>query len=540
MAAQQPKLLDNLIKPDQVFKIPLNIDTPTRQKYHAVVTTCWQRIQSRPQGSQEYQDALQRLTAISTQFKEQMRKFQEQRAQQQQREAANQQNGMRPQNSGQPTQPRQPNQQAPAQNQQSQPPQQVQHPNPPNRGGMSAKVVEAVRNFQYVAPPNIQNGSPNNVNEYITEARSRHAKALSAYENSIEQLQTLEQVKTDKLAQQNGLSPQDEVKYNESKERILKQREEARTFIQKFVEAQNKLKADMGLLNQGGAGSGQMKRDPSQNGGGIPPNLVQGNQGQPHTVSSAITAARSHSDASEGGKPAMTGIPNGQAQVNQPANTQQSTQAQTPQVQPSNNVKSEDRTQESTVKPPQPTATPHAPPSNPPFPDTSMQRSQSFTNAAQPNSFTPNGPQHTPHGHPPQPRIGGAEQPQMPNNHHNSKFSIPKELSVATPTPVAMGPSRPTLTGGPISSASIGQPAIVRHPGYVLEGDGERVLSKKKLEELFRQVTGSTGAETDESEMLSPDVEEVSHPLIMLTKIVFSVCAHMFHIDSPPSRGRLR
>jgi transcription initiation factor TFIID subunit TAF12 len=54
----------------------------------------------------------------------------------------------------------------------------------------------------------------------------------------------------------------------------------------------------------------------------------------------------------------------------------------------------------------------------------------------------------------------------------------------------------------------MGQPGIPKFPGYVLEGEGERVLSKKKLEELVRQVTG--GSDGEGTETLDPDVEEVS------------------------------
>jgi transcription initiation factor TFIID subunit 12 len=53
----------------------------------------------------------------------------------------------------------------------------------------------------------------------------------------------------------------------------------------------------------------------------------------------------------------------------------------------------------------------------------------------------------------------------------------------------------------------MGQPALPRQPGYVLEGEGERVLSKKKLDELVRQVTG--GGEGLGGEGLSAEVEEV-------------------------------
>lgn len=91
----------------------------------------------------------------------------------------------------------------------------------------------------------------------------------------------------------------------------------------------------------------------------------------------------------------------------------------------------------------------------------------------------------------------------------NAKWPTSKNLNVSPLTPVAMGPARPTLSGGPSTGATgpMGQPAIQKHPGYVLEGQGERVLSKNKLEELVRQVTG--GVDGEGAEALDPDVEEV-------------------------------
>lgn len=72
---------------------------------------------------------------------------------------------------------------------------------------------------------------------------------------------------------------------------------------------------------------------------------------------------------------------------------------------------------------------------------------------------------------------------------------------------MAMPPSRPTLTGG----AGVGlpgqlaQPAISTLPGYVLESSEDgRVLSKKKLNELVREICGP-GPE----EQLDPEAEEV-------------------------------
>ena len=46
-------------------------------------------------------------------------------------------------------------------------------------------------------------------------------------------------------------------------------------------------------------------------------------------------------------------------------------------------------------------------------------------------------------------------------------------------------------------------------PAIQMEGEGERVLNKKKLDELVRQVCGGT-AEDQEQNLLQPEVEEVS------------------------------
>ncbi|KAF2152665.1 hypothetical protein K461DRAFT_226773 [Myriangium duriaei CBS 260.36] len=62
-----------------------------------------------------------------------------------------------------------------------------------------------------------------------------------------------------------------------------------------------------------------------------------------------------------------------------------------------------------------------------------------------------------------------------------------------------MAASRPTLGPGP--QGLIGQPGFQKPPGFTLEGDEGRVLSKKKLDELVRQVTGG-------GEGLTPEVEE--------------------------------
>jgi transcription initiation factor TFIID subunit 12 len=96
------------------------------------------------------------------------------------------------------------------------------------------------------------------------------------------------------------------------------------------------------------------------------------------------------------------------------------------------------------------------------------------------------------------------------------KMPISKTINPTPPTPVQMGPSRPTLGGssnGVNAPGVLGQPVIQKPTpivGWQLEGDDGRVLSKKKLDELVRQVTG-----TDGGGAMSGEVEEVRHPRLI-------------------------
>ncbi len=90
------------------------------------------------------------------------------------------------------------------------------------------------------------------------------------------------------------------------------------------------------------------------------------------------------------------------------------------------------------------------------------------------------------------------------------RLNIPKNLNVTAPRPVSMPPARPTLNGGPGVGmpGQMGEPAIPTMPGYVLESSEDgRVLSKKKLHELAREVCGP-----GEENRLTPEAEEVGLP----------------------------
>ena len=132
-------------------------------------------------------------------------------------------------------------------------------------------------------------------------------------------------------------------------------------------------------------------------------------------------------------------------------------------------------------------------------------------------------PQATPQSH---------AHPQVDNRNQQNKWPISKQLQVSELRPVQMGPARPTLSGGPSTGAPgpVGQPGIQKVPGFVLEGEGERVLSKKKLEELVRQVTGASAAEGQP--LLDPDVEEVSKAIIIEIHVLADYHPHS---SSPPN-----
>ncbi|KAH6686849.1 transcription initiation factor TFIID subunit A-domain-containing protein [Plectosphaerella plurivora] len=134
---------------------------------------------------------------------------------------------------------------------------------------------------------------------------------------------------------------------------------------------------------------------------------------------------------------------------------------------------------------------------------------------------TPTGTGPSPQGIAPAP-TGPPQPPQQhatptPQTSHTlqSKLPIPKNLperAQGPPQPVNMatgaGAGRPTYSGGTgIAGGVMGQPAIQRIPVFSQEAEGDHVLSKKKLDELVRQVCGGT-AEGQEGNLLSPEVEE--------------------------------
>ncbi|ENI00046.1 hypothetical protein COCC4DRAFT_75994 [Bipolaris maydis ATCC 48331] len=122
--------------------------------------------------------------------------------------------------------------------------------------------------------------------------------------------------------------------------------------------------------------------------------------------------------------------------------------------------------------------------------------------------------------------FGSREREQL----NNPKMPIPRHLNVTSPQAVHMGQARPTMSG-PTNGAPgpMGQPVIPRPPPFQLEGDGDRVLSKRKLDELVRQVTGGS------EEALTPEVEEAVLQLAddFVDNVISNACKLSKLRDSP-------
>lgn len=113
-----------------------------------------------------------------------------------------------------------------------------------------------------------------------------------------------------------------------------------------------------------------------------------------------------------------------------------------------------------------------------------------------------------PHAHP----------PQQPPASLQSKMPIQKQLperATAVPQGVTLGggvaAGRPTLSqGGGTLGGVMNQPAMAKIPAYSHDAEGDHVLSKKKLDELVRQVCGAPAEGSSDGNLLTPEVEEVS------------------------------
>ena len=471
-----------------------------REKYITGVTELWKQIDSHSPDSEEYRNAHVKLFQVSKSIKQVMQKLNT-------GDSAQQQNGVRPASSGQPAQ------------QDAKPaglnPQNGVQPQPTTQ--FSQKVIEEVKKLGIVAPTHL-NGNETAAKQWVRDAQRKYAENLSKIESDQKKLIQLHTVATTRATQGKPLDQRETENYHAQVSRLEQSQREPKQNLHVFQKQQESYKAQQaqGQSIAGGNATstvGQMSNSSAQlhsaiTGGLGPSQVKQELQGQPHTVSSAVDAARNQSNPAA--RSAMSPHNGGQP-TQPPANTSRPppNQAQASHSHPPLNIgtNSASQNQQSPrVALSQTSNMAHEPValSHSAAMDAARDAARSYS---QPNIAQ----------QPPQSATHGPSSDQRNQNNH-AKMPIPKDLNLAPTQPVSVGPSRPTLTNGPMAMGPMGQPAIQRHPGYVLEGEGERVLSKKKLEELVRQVTGGTGGEGEEGEGLDAGVEEVCPPALSSTE----------------------
>ncbi|RAL10528.1 putative transcription initiation factor TFIID subunit 12 [Aspergillus homomorphus CBS 101889] len=518
----------NLIRTDQVQKLP-HLNDQQKLQHTQLVRNLWELLNGRDPQSTEYQQAHARLAQISQTLMKGMRAFQQSRQLQQHQQ---QMQAGSPAQPGQPVQPVQPGQPG-------QPVQRAQSVNPQNFSQLLPQIQQKVNTLQFFLPPNVSNEQ---AQTWLPEAKLRYGIALQKQEIGRVRIADIRQ----QFAQRQGAGNMTQEEVGEFKGRQLaaeKLYREGSDFLTKFKEQQEMFKSQQQRAGVQQHVSAQQQPQPGTAPAPTPtgptPAPAAGVPGQihpgqaptpaPHTINSAVNAARnqagqtamSPSTSQPGQAPTVPGPGPGPAPAvgavpqQPPPNQQQPLPQQIPppiqqQPGPPGSQVSFNPVPGPGPDTSTPTPTPQTMIPGPPRPLSQQaamaQAAQNYSNNNINTNTMP--PQQNmvqaaanPHAHP----QGYNPNRSTENPARTNTMAIPKNLNVPTPEPVNMAPARPTLSGGP-SHAAVGvmnQPAIQKHPGYVLEGEGQRVLSKKMLDILVRQVTGG-----GEGEGLTPDAEE--------------------------------
>ncbi|PVH87797.1 hypothetical protein DL98DRAFT_509357, partial [Cadophora sp. DSE1049] len=526
-AQQQQQRKIPLFKPEQMRGLPEPFTAEERAKWEQGLRSLWNQIEQNGADTQPHLEAKRKLMDFSRTLATKLQAA-KQKAQQQgqpgQQGQSSQLGQQQPQQGGAP---RPPSQGQPQQNQGqggdnsgggTSPVQQRQQPK------ISPKLMEHVTNFPYVLPPNM---TPNTQEamKWIQEAKQKYLKALVNMESCSARVTALDGLIAKRNEEGKPLSPEEEKDFKEKKEAAHKSHSEVKSFVESFRAQQAQFRAAAQSQGQGSGSPDANRPGPNaSNGGQAPPRPQMNPQQVPNptqTVNAAIEAARNQQMG--GGRP-MPQMQQQNAQMSQPQMPNQNAPAGTGQGQMPN-IKTEAglpaqintaiTQMQGNQRPMQTNSPQSAVPRSAGVPQSAtsqgpqqqqvpqpLSQSDAFQSAAR--SYSNQAP----------PNVMGHSHPTAPRSEANvitNKMPIPKHLperATQPPQPVQMQQARPTYSGGPSNGGSvISQPVIPKTPGYSMEGEGDRVLSKKKLDELVRQVTGG-GQGLDGGEGLTPDVEE--------------------------------
>lgn len=468
-------------------------------------------INEKPQESQEYKQSYQKLVQFTQHIQKTIR-------QRQQAGAGGQKPGQG-QGQDQSQQSAQP-QQAPPQATQAQPSQPApsqarpaQQPNPQvqqQQQQIQAKVAEHVSKFQFTLPPNYTPGTEE-AQKQLKELKDTYSRTLAKMEHAAMNAKRLNSIMQQRTQSGQEISP-DLAKQHEQQKQI---HDSNKAYAEEFRKSQNQYRISRQTQQQAPEIKQEVKQENNIGDAGVSvtsqpqPQQPSQNQGSPQMASNpALGAAQIQANQNRNsGSPAVPGQPSQQPpnfpqpQQGPPGANQQMGQPPPfnlnptrPQLNPQQNSQMNQQGQQNSPHPQSATT------AGPPIPLTH----QAAVNAAQRTHSDQRTTPQLPQGQ------GGYQIGNRDNNVLNQKLPIPKTLNLPPPQPVNMGPGRPTM-GGPANGAPgmMGQPVINRQPQFTLEGEGDRVLSKKKLDELIRQVTA--GGEGAEGDTVTPEVEDVSH-----------------------------
>ncbi|KAG8162154.1 hypothetical protein KVR01_007919 [Diaporthe batatas] len=433
-----------------------------------------------------------------------------------------------------------------------------------SQGQPQRQIQQHIEAMSWIPPPEVESQGPEMAAKWSATNKEKYSRAMMQMHSTTERLKSNETIVRTLQAKGTAMTADEQKNLqsiNSQKQQIVKAYQDAKRFVEEFRKGQNERRA--------AAQSANPQARPPSNGGavntGANPPPRPGPSPQQPSQPGAVDAAKPANNAS-----GVTGA-NGQPGQQQPQpQTQQAKVASSaaPQASPvpttqpapgapSQPIKVEPGTQQHPHPPPVNTAIASAaaasglPSAGTPTqvrtpqmatPVTGGPRSLSHQAAlslanqrgsqsgalpgSAPQQSTPQGPNGTPLS---APGVMGTVVPQASGHPHahpqtqqpqpltqNSKLPIPKQLpekAAAPPQPVSLSaggvaPGRPTYTGGGgIAGGVMGNPVISKLPVVQIEGEGERVLNRKKLDDLVRQVCGGQ-AEGQEGNVLTPDVEE--------------------------------
>ena len=498
---QQQQQLASMIRPEQVKRLP-HLNDEKKQQHEVYIQRLWDNLRSNPQGSPEYQKALASLANISTSLMAGMKRFTAQRHQQQQQGLIAQQ-------------------QAPSASNET---------DSLRSAGLGIQATQIlphiqakVNNYPFSLPPTMPEASAQ-AETWLREARNRLAQAMQRAEYAQKKKVDIQADAQARNQSGNPLTPQEHEALRTKMMQCNKVLAESNSFMEKFKDQQNQFRASAqqryDTQNQANTahGDNSNQAEPSMPPGQPTPQSAPPAGGPPggpqaHSISSAVSAARHRATSAAANQPASTSPTISQPQTSQTPSGQQTQPLQ--------------QTPQSAMSQPNQNPTQSSGPA--PFSAQSalQQSAATYTTQSQPQSAT--------HAHPSQNAAAGFMNPGKKEERPN----IPKNLNVTAPRPVSMPPSRPTLNGGPGVGmpGQMGEPAIPVMPGYVLEtSEDGRVLSRKKLNELAREVCGP-----GEDEKLTPEAEDVSvNPFIRMLFLLLGECIIHTHTHTHTQRERER